>query len=255
MYALVVHLLQPYPLLLLLLWLALAGLWRRRRETRRCLLFVAVPLLLLTLMSLPAVAHVAAGTLVWRYAPALPAASDAGAIVVLGGAVLPPDPGRPHGELATDSLLRCLRARELHCCNPAIPVLVTGGKVDPDVPGPTVAEAMADFLESVGVGRASLLVESGSRTTYENAVEARKLLEARQVRKIILVTEARHMLRAELCFRKQGFEVVPSPCAHSAAEFRPGVAEFLPHPNAVRTCQQVVYEWLGLAWYWLHGRV
>ena len=80
MYHLLVAVLQPYPLLLLLLWLAWGNLWRRRRETRRRLLLLLAPLLLLTLCSLPAVAHVVLGTLEWQYRPLREVPEDAEAI-------------------------------------------------------------------------------------------------------------------------------------------------------------------------------
>jgi uncharacterized SAM-binding protein YcdF (DUF218 family) len=47
-----------------------------------------------------------------------------------------------------------------------------------------------------GVKRADLIVEKGARSTHENALETRKLLERREIREVILVTEATHMRRA-----------------------------------------------------------
>jgi uncharacterized SAM-binding protein YcdF (DUF218 family) len=57
-------------------------------------------------------------------------------------------------------------------------------------------ELTGDFLVEHGVKRADLIVEKGARSTYENALESRKLLERREIREVILVTEATHMRRA-----------------------------------------------------------
>ena len=98
-------------------------------------------------------------------------------------------------------------------------------------------------------------IESTSRSTYENAVECRKLFERKGIRKIVLVTEATHMRRAALCFRKQGVEVVPAACHQRATEFKFSILNFLPSPNAADGISDSVHEWLGLAWYRLRGRI
>lgn len=112
---------------------------------------------------------------------------------------------------------------------------------------------MRDFLGDRGIDEADLIVEDRSRTTHENAVECRRILESRRIRKVVLVTDATHMLRALGCFRKQGIEAVPSACAHRATQFPWGLSDFLPSVNAVPNHELVLHEWLGLAWYWLRG--
>ena len=134
-------------------------------------------------------------------------------------------------------------------------MLVSGGKVDPGSSGPPGAEVMHAFLSQQGVDAADLITESRSRTTYENAVESCRLLRERGVRKILLVTDAVHMHRAARCFRKQGVEVVPAPCNHRATEFDLSLFAFLPDPRAAAGLQEAAHEWLGLAWYWLQGRI
>ena len=50
MYRTVVQLLEPYPLVCLLLALALLNLWRKRRETRRRLVLLTIPVVGLVLL-------------------------------------------------------------------------------------------------------------------------------------------------------------------------------------------------------------
>jgi uncharacterized SAM-binding protein YcdF (DUF218 family) len=133
--------------------------------------------------------------------------------------------------------------------------VVTGGHVDPRTAGPTDGTLMRDCLLSQGVDRSDLIVENTARSTYENAIESRKLLERWHIRAVILVTDASHMLRAVRCFRKQGIGVTPSPCHHLATEFVWSIAAFLPSAGAASVSVEVAHEWVGLVWYWLRGRI
>jgi len=255
LYDLIVALCRPYTLLFLCVAVAVVGLWRRRRETRGRLLLLTVPFVGLTLVSTPALAFLAVGTLEWHYPPLDRRPTDAQAIVILAGGLVPPNAIHPRAELDEDSLMRCLHGADLYHQGPACPVLLSGGKVDPSTPGPSHARAMADFLGQLGVRSRDLLLEEESRTTFENAVECGKLLDKHGLKKALLVTSAEHMLRAELCFQKQGIEVCPSACHYRAAEFEATALDFLPSPGAARHCQRVGHEWLGTAWYWLRGRI
>jgi uncharacterized SAM-binding protein YcdF (DUF218 family) len=255
MYKLISYLLQPYSLLLLLLGLAIAYLWRTRSEKRRGLLGLAASFLILVVLSTPAVRYLALGSLEWQYPPQEERPEDAEAIVVLGGGTLAPDRGRERAELDATSLYRALHAARLyHQANPCL-LLVTGGKPDPDVPGPAAADLMAELLRRDGVRSSDLLVEGNSRTTYENATESRKLLEPRGVNRIVLVTEAIHLPRAVLCFRKQGFEVFPSGCHYRATEFKTSLYQFLPAVEGISGCEAAGHEGVGLAWYWFAKRI
>jgi uncharacterized SAM-binding protein YcdF (DUF218 family) len=80
-------------------------------------------------------------------------------------------------------------------------------------------------------------------------------LDDRRLSRIVLVTEACHMIRASACFTKTGLAVTPAPCQFVTGGFQAGVSTFLPSSGAARGTEKVVYEWLGLAWYWLHGRI
>jgi uncharacterized SAM-binding protein YcdF (DUF218 family) len=219
------------------------------------LLLVTVPFLALLLLSMPVLAFLAVGSLEWRYPPLEQRPADAQAIVILAAGLVPPNPTHPSAELDDDALYRCLHGARLYHQGPPCPVLVSGGKIDPDTAGPTHARAMADFLEQLGVDSADLIQEERSRTTYENAVECAKVLHARGLRKVLLVTDAVDMWRAELCFLKQEVEVYPSACHYRAAAFDGSVLNYLPSPGAARTFQRVGHEWLGVAWYGLRGRI
>jgi uncharacterized SAM-binding protein YcdF (DUF218 family) len=111
------------------------------------------------------------------------------------------------------------------------------------------------LLIQLGVKEADLAIEDASRTTYENAVECAKLLWESRMDRVVLVTDAVDMYRAERCFRKQGVEVIPSPCHYRATSCRFTLRGLLPNSGAAGTCYRVWHEWLGTLWYWLHGRI
>jgi len=255
MYRLAKWLFRPYTLLLLLMFLAVAFFWWRQREARRRLLWLIAPLLVLAIVSTPAVAFLVLGSLEWSYPPtvAVPQARDT--IVVLTGSVLVPDAVRVEPELGDSSLYRCQHAAALYRRGQPCMVLVTGGKVDPDSPGPPCSEVMRDYLVQLGVKPSDIRVEAGSRNTYESAVACREILQSRSDGKVFLVTEATHMARSHACFTAQGIEVIPAPCAHRATEFRFEVGAFLPSVGALRNVETAAHEWIGMTWYWVHGRI
>jgi len=252
---LVWNLLQPFTLLYLLSGFALMFLWRKRRETRARLRRITVPFVFLTVLCFPPVGYLALGSLEWQNPPLTQRPPDTQAIVVLASATYPADAVRPRPELDDGTVRRCLKALEMYRQGGPCPIVVSGGKVQADIPGPPCAELMRQFLLQLGVSDADLIVEDHSRSTYENATESRLLLDERQLHKIVLVTDACHMVRSAWCFRKQGLAVVPCGCHYRATQFSWRLADFLPNPSAALRGQQVCHEWLGCAWYWLWGRV
>ncbi len=209
----------------------------------------------LMLTSIPAAIYPALGSLEWQFPPLLQRPDSTEAIVVLAGGIIPADAVRPRAELTEDTLFRCLHAAEIYRQGKPGPVIVTGGTLDPGSLIPAVAPFMRDLFVHLGVSAADVVIEDRSRMTYESAVETRQVLERRQVRSVLLVTEAVHMFRSLHCFRRQGVEAVPAACHHRATQFRCRLGTFLPSPDAAKDCTAVFHEWLGVTWYWLMGRM
>jgi uncharacterized SAM-binding protein YcdF (DUF218 family) len=254
MYEFLEHLTRPFLLLSILTIVGLVNLWRGRREFRARLLLLTIPLVALFIISLPGVAHLALGSLEWQYPPRDGRPAEAQVIVVLS-AGMRYDATSGLAELDEDGMLRCLHAAALYRQGPACPILVSGGKVDRESPGPASAEVMAQFLGQLGVASTDLIIEAQSRTTYENAVESAQLLDKHRLRKGLLVVDAVDMHRALSCFRKQGVEMIPAACHYRANPFAPSFFTFVPSPGAASNCQRVWHEWLGVVWYRLWGRI
>lgn len=255
MYYFIAWFVRPYTLLLLLTSAALFGMWRRHRDARRRALLLMAPLLALVVLSTPAVAFLAMGTLEWAYPPTTDAPNAGDIIVVLTGSMRAPDAVRARAELGENSIYRCQHAAALYERGEPCVVLVSGGKVHRETPGPPCSEVMRDYLVQLGVESSHLLVEDRSRTTYESALNCPEVFRPKSPDKVFLVTEATHMRRSVACFRSQGIEVIPAACHHRATEFRLGIWGFLPSASALVDVEAVAHEWIGLTWYWLHGRI
>jgi uncharacterized SAM-binding protein YcdF (DUF218 family) len=254
MYRILSDLVHPVVWLTLLAALALANLWRKRRETKRRLLLLTVALVLLALACTPAVGCLALGSLEWSYPPLRERPDGIEAIVVLSGYVRVLDEEGTQVELGIDSLYRCLRAAQVYHQGPPCPVLVSGGRTDPGSAGPPLAVPMRDFLIQLGVRKTDLVVEDRSRNTYENAVETCRLLKERGLHRVALVTDATHLMRAAGCFRKQGVDVVPCGCRYRA-RLEWSIRSFVPDPAESEGLREACHEWLGTAWYGLLGRL
>jgi uncharacterized SAM-binding protein YcdF (DUF218 family) len=250
----VATILTPLAFLHLAVLLGIAHIWRKHKEYRRHLLWVLVPFLLLYLSNTAPIAYLALGSLEWRYPPSDEVPQDAGAIVILAGTVRTADPIRTRPELGPNTLYRCLHGAALHRANPDSLILLSGGLIDGEG-SPTAATVMREFMRSQGVEASRILLEERSQDTYENAVESCKLLRERGVRRIVLVTDASHMLRASACFRKQGMEVTPSPCGHIANGYGFDWRDVFPDVNSAVQVDTAWHEWLGMALYWVRGRL
>ena len=81
------------------------------------------------------------------------------------------------------------------------PLVFTSGIVD--------APKLMSQLKEKGIPNSELDGENCSLTTSENAVFSAAILQQRGIKKIILITDAPHMLRSLLVFRANGFTVIP----------------------------------------------
>jgi uncharacterized SAM-binding protein YcdF (DUF218 family) len=93
-------------------------------------------------------------------------------------------------------------------------VLLTGGPARPGEPAEArVAWALA---RAAGVPDEALLLEERSLSTAENLLEAAKVLDAHQLRTVLVVTEAFHLARALGHARRMGLVAYGSPAPSAA---------------------------------------
>lgn len=112
----------------------------------------------------------------------------------------------------------CLVARvkhavDLYKAHYAPKLLFSGGTDKED--GTNEAQTMKEIALSLGVPANDILLEPASTSTYENLLLSKPLLQANQMKTIILVTEAFHAPRAILVAQKFGLDAVSSPAIDS----------------------------------------
>ncbi|TFZ06004.1 YdcF family protein [Ramlibacter henchirensis] len=234
------------PLLLAALGLVLAA----RRWPRSGLALAAIALAGLWLLGCHAVGMLLSASALPQVEPVRPERlHQVQAIVVLGGGVLPNAPEYGVAQPSAFTLGR-LRYAAMLARRTGKPLAFTGGIGWSSAGGdfPPESESAARTLQEFGV--VPRWNDSRSRDTAENARELETLLGVQGVRRIALVTDAWHMPRAELEFRRAGFDVVAAPTGFAAPQTRP-LLEWLPSAEGLALSRRVLREafalWLARA--------
>jgi uncharacterized SAM-binding protein YcdF (DUF218 family) len=205
--------------------------------------FISASLVLLFLLSTPMVSDRLIAWLERDYAP-LNKGSKAEAIVVLGAGRYFEVPEYDGDTVDALALERLRYAARLYKAT-GRPILVTGGM--PGCEGESEGELMKAALEQ-DFGVPVRWAETSSNNTMENARFSHDILSPHGIRRIYLVTHAWHMPRAELAFRKAGFDVVPAGTLLTLPEGI-GLFDLLPQPKGLLMSYYALHEMLGLVWY------
>jgi uncharacterized SAM-binding protein YcdF (DUF218 family) len=180
-------------------------------------------------------------------------AMGADTVVLLGGGVWTADvDGTIGGTLPPQPLLRALEAARVFKAIDARLVIASGGIAQRE--GQVLPESviLRDALVRAGVPPSSVLEESRSTTTHEQAVYLAPVLRERQAGRFVLVTSRDHMRRALAVFRKMGLDPIPSiPPQRSDAERPP--RWFMPNPQALQLSDAAVYEYAATVYYKARG--
>lgn len=239
-----------YPLSQALLLCFLGLLLMLLGRIRGAFASVLLAVIWLSLCSTGLFADLLMGTLERDYPPrAMSAVERADAIVLLGGAMR----GDVHmGTLAdlNQQADRLVHATALYKAGKAPLVLVTGGAAPDDRPE---AQQIRDILAVMGVPKGNILLEIQSRDTHDNAVYSAVILKARGMRRILLVTSAWHMRRAQPLFEAQGLEVVPAPTDYQRLVVEQVVPGWIPGVGNLARTSYALHELLGYRVYRWRG--
>jgi uncharacterized SAM-binding protein YcdF (DUF218 family) len=238
------------PVFPLLCAICLVAAFRMKPSPQVKLLRVAV--MLLFLWSWPPVAWLMSASLECWYRPVPYPAGEAQALVVLAGGIHAPDPAETEALPNNHTYLRCQHAVWLYQHWRRLPIVVSGGVATGNI---VFADVMRRQLESEGIPEDMIGAERTSSSTYENAANTAQLLRGRGIRRVVLVTEGFHMLRAEKSFERQGLAVLPSPCAFRMYEFRWSWEQLLPDAMSIVSNDDALHEWVGLLWYRISGKI
>jgi uncharacterized SAM-binding protein YcdF (DUF218 family) len=235
------------PLLTLTLALSWLGLYFIGPSKAKRLLTLS--LMEVSLLCWPPCEYLLSRPLEWRY-PLRPFSAPEGldAIVVLSSAVSPAQFERPYPLPDSETFNRCQHAAWIYR-NTGLPVLVSGG--GGSGLAPPFAATMRESLLATGVPAEKIWLEDRATSTHENAAFSAPVLRRHGARRIALVVDARSMLRASACFRREGIEVVAAPSRFGYVSAI--VKDWIPGWKAVQGNELTLHESVGLLWYRLRG--
>lgn len=166
---------------------------------------------------------------------------SAQAIVLLGGGIR--DSKELFGKLTTNQIaVERVRYAAFLQKETQLPLLITGSAAN----GTSEAKIMADEL-AMFYQIPTKWLEEKAKTTKENALFSREMLEKEGIKRIVLVTNQWHMQRAKMLFEKQGFEVLPASVGSGATPETYGInlMYFIPQAGAMHSNTQALKEWIG----------
>jgi uncharacterized SAM-binding protein YcdF (DUF218 family) len=240
------YLLLP-PSSILLLMLAGMLLLRRNRKAGRALLVIGM--LLLYLLSLPAVADMLIRPLESAYPPVTGKRITADAVVVLTGGVrdlswIPASPAP--SEQSLDRLVMGIHLATTH----RLPLVISGGTGAIAPTAVREADAMADTAVMLGFPSRDIMIENRSRNTLESVEAMAAMIPGKAV---ILVTSAYHMKRSVAMFRKKGFSPIPASTGFQVSYRLASVGNLIPRAGSLETSSTALSEYMSLAWYSMTG--
>jgi uncharacterized SAM-binding protein YcdF (DUF218 family) len=193
-----------------LILLGLLGLVLRRKRPALGVALSAFSLVALLGLSLPVTAYSLMSRLEGPPLPDPSAVGDAQAIVILAGGV-----ARGAVDWGGDTInlftLQRVRYGAWLAKRTQLPVLITGAAPKEGRPGE--AAMMREVLRDE-FGVAVRWFDEQARNTAGNAREAASLLHAAGITRVVLVTSAFHMPRAQRVFERAGMQVIAAPTGY-----------------------------------------
>ena len=187
-----------------------------------------------------------AGAPLQRFAPL----QKSDAIVIFSG-------GANEEGIPTDaSLRRLIYGLRLWREDYAPILILSGGSIFTDE---AESDSMARVVKELGFPTTPLIIERRARRTFEQAQEITKIVQARNMRQVLLVTSRTHSYRAVRAFEKTGIPVIPETTDPLPESVRAKLHHpfFASNPAAcfARVCAagEIGYEYAAIAFYWWKG--
>ena len=231
-----------------------------RKRPRIATIAISLSLAILLLCGNAWVAKYMVRSLEWQNIPSsqIPKAE---AIVVLGGGTKSATWPRPTVDLG-EAGDRIIYAAQLYFQKKAPIIILSAGRIDWRGSGSPESADMATILTSIGVPSEVIIQEPDSLNTYQNAVNVRKILAERQIKKVLLITSAMHNPRALKIFQRQGIDVIPTPTDFLVSQDdlqkltntpKSAILNLLPDTDNLHQFTVALKEYLGIFIYWLRG--
>ncbi|MBD2138826.1 YdcF family protein [Anabaena sp. FACHB-1237] len=249
--------LYPLGLTCVSLIVALITLWKRPKIAAIC---ISLSLILLLVCSNAWVAKNLVKSLEWQNIPSVEI-PQADAMVVLGGATKSKIWPRTVVDLS-ETGDRVIYAAQLYLQKKAPVIILSGGRINWRGSGTSESADMADILISLGIPKSAIIQEPNSLNTYQNAVNVKKILTEKGLKKILLITSAMHTPRSLKIFQRQGIDAIPAPTDFLVSEGelnelvdtpKSAILNLLPDTNNLHQFTNALKEYIGNFIYALRG--
>lgn len=142
---------------------------------------------------------------------------------------------------------RLLTAIQLYKQGKIEKIVLSGGESRLISENQKEAVIAAEYLYSIGIPKEDVISETASRNTHENASYTADLLlpKLQKGEKVLLITSAYHMQRAEACFSHEGFLVDSYPTDYYIIDENPWYNLFTIKIIAVDHWRLLIHEIIG----------
>ena len=215
---------------------------------------VVVALVLLLAASTPLVSNVLMRAVEgWRVRQVTSDAPNADAIVVLSFGIRDV-PGKS-GAFEVDDFDRFLGGFDLYKAGKAPLLIFPGGWVASRPNLPLIGDVLIARARDFGVPASALSTTGKASNTEQEAEGVAQLLgvgKSPAAPRILLVTSAYHMSRAEMLFLRAGLEVIPFPVDFQT---KLGITprSFIPSGGTLQQTDTALHEIYGRVYYWIVG--
>ncbi|TSD64640.1 YdcF family protein [Inquilinus sp. KBS0705] len=171
------------------------------------------------------------------------------AVILLGGFVSEDEEGKGYFNWAAD---RYIQATKLVMNKKAQKILFTGGNADINPDGFTEAAFVKTELKKLNFADSTVIMETRSRNTLENAAYSKPLLQKAGLKPpYLLVTSAFHMRRAALIFKKAGISAISYPSNYMYGKQEVTLMSIVPSAEALLTWNLYLKEIVGYLVAWI----
>ena len=214
---------------------------------RKKVLHSLVALTVLIILSLPIVSNHLIKLLEQNYTYSTPnEIASADTVIVLSGMVKTVEHNNGVQYEFSDAVDRIFAGIKLLKMGKAQKIILTRGKLPWSI-GVPEGEFLAEFIQSQGIDPNRILLTEVVQNTNDEAKAISKMLPTNS--KVILVTSAFHMPRAEKVFQNQNLKVIPYAVDFRSSIKKIDILDFLPQANAFKNSNFYFREIIGRVYY------
>ena len=210
--------------------------------------FSLIGIIILIFSSLPIISNKFIAYLEKDYQPIeIAEIENVDAIVVLSGMINVVGDAENLKYEFTDSVDRFFAGLELFDNNKASNLILTRGKMPWSI-GIAEGEYLKELAIKFGISEENIILTDEVQNTDQEAKAVKKILTNEDA-KIILVTSAFHMPRAEKVFKAVNVDVIPFPVDFQNSKSKTTMMDFIPSAGSLSNTSHFVREMIGRLYY------